>query len=117
VDFSAIKLAELTESKYNYVSQVINENFGCNFNAVLNEYRIKEACNRMNDISNYGNYTIEAIANSVGYSSTNSFRAAFRKSTGLSPSEYQKIARDKNQKRIRNECVNDSLWMVKIMKC
>lgn len=98
VDFSAIKLAELTESKYNYVSQVINENFGCNFNAVLNEYRIKEACNRMNDISNYGNYTIEAIANSVGYSSTNSFRAAFRKSTGLSPSEYQKIARDKNQK-------------------
>jgi YesN/AraC family two-component response regulator len=73
VDFSAIKLAELTESKYNYVSQVINENFGCNFNAVLNEYRIKEACNRMNDISNYGNYTIEAIANSVGYSSTKFF--------------------------------------------
>ena len=97
-DFSAVKLAELTMSKYNYVSQVINEHFGCNFNALLNVYRIKEACKRINDIDQYGNYTIEAIAQSVGYNSTNSFRAAFRKATGLSPSEYQKIARDKTEK-------------------
>jgi AraC-like DNA-binding protein len=97
LNFSIERLAELVDSKYKYVSQVINETYGCNFNIFLNEYRIKEACKRMNDFEHYGNFTIEAIADGVGFKSPNTFRSSFRRVTGLSPSEYQKIARHKNK--------------------
>lgn len=93
-DFSAQRLATLVGEKYNYVSQVINERYGANFNMLINEYRIQEACKRINDTQVYGNYTIEAIANSVGFKSRTSFTQAFKKYTGLTPSEYQRIANE-----------------------
>ncbi|MBR6182934.1 MAG: helix-turn-helix domain-containing protein [Prevotella sp.] len=94
-EFSAQRLAALVGEKYNYVSQVINERYGANFNTLLNEYRIQEACKRINDPRKYGNYTMEAIANSVGFRSRTSFTQAFKKYTGLTPSEYQRIANEK----------------------
>lgn len=95
-DFTAQRLASLVGEKYNYVSAVINERFGSNFNTLVNEYRIREACKRMNDTDNYGNITIEGIANSVGFKSRTSFIQSFKKYTGLTPSEYQKLAKENN---------------------
>ncbi|MCF0177244.1 MAG: AraC family transcriptional regulator [Bacteroidales bacterium] len=90
--FSSDRLAELVKDNYKYVSQAINERLNNNFNTLLNEYRVKEACKRINNRAEYGHLTIEAIARSVGFQSVNSFRSAFRRLTGLSPSEYQRIA-------------------------
>ena len=42
-NFTLEKLAELTDSRSRYVSQVMNETFGKTFNSLLAEYRIKEA--------------------------------------------------------------------------
>lgn len=94
--FSIERLATLVGSKYKYVSQVIHEKHGCNFNNLLNQYRIKEACKRMNDLEQYGNYTIEAISTSVGFRSRSTFVASFKRFTGLTPSEYQSMAREAN---------------------
>ena len=43
-DFNLQKLSSLVSSNYKNVPQVVNEHFGKNFNAVLNDYRIQEAC-------------------------------------------------------------------------
>lgn len=91
--FSLNRLAELTGLKYWNISHAINEIFGKNFNALLNEYRIKEACRRINNIAEYGNYTIEAISQGVGFKSRPNFVNTFKNITGLTPSEYQKIAK------------------------
>lgn len=96
-DFNMNKLATLINSNYKNVSQVINEMIGKNFNALLNEYRIKEACRRINDISNFGNYTIEAIGSSVGYGSRSTFVTQFKMMTGMTPSEFQQMARKQMQ--------------------
>jgi AraC-like DNA-binding protein len=93
-DFSLERLAMLSGSKYKYVSQVINEYYEQNFNNFLNSYRIKEACKRMSDLENYGNYTIEAISESVGFKSRSTFVASFKRITGLTPSQYQRMARE-----------------------
>ena len=93
-DFSLERLAELVHSNYKYVSQVINENCGKNFSDFINEYRIQEARVRLMDAEHYGNYTIQAIAESVGYKSQSTFIRAFRKITGIPPSIYQKMARE-----------------------
>ena len=87
-DFSVERLAVLTDSKYKYVSQVINEYYDQNFNNFINQYRIKEACKRIDNHGQYANMTIEAIANSVGFRSRSAFFTSFKRITGLTPSEY-----------------------------
>lgn len=96
-DFTIDRLAELSNQKSKMVSQVINELCGTNFNGFVNEYRIKEACKRMNDREATANLTIEAIGNGVGFKSRNSFISAFKKFTGLTPSEYQNIAKSRQK--------------------
>jgi AraC-like DNA-binding protein len=92
-EFNINQLAELVGYKYRFVSHVINEESGVNFKTMLSEYRIKEACRRINDTAHYGNFTIEAIATGVGFKSRSQFIAMFRRVTGLTPSEYQKQAK------------------------
>lgn len=92
-DFTIEKLALLAESKHKYISQVINEKLNKNFNTFLNEYRISEARKRLMDFENYGNLTIEAIAESIGFKSRGNFNQTFKKITGLTPTEYQKMAK------------------------
>ncbi len=93
-DFNMQKLAKLVGSNYKNVSQVINELMGKNFNQLLNEHRIQEACRRFNNPAVYGNYTVEAIGNSVGYSSRSTFVTQFKMVTGLTPSEFQKMSKN-----------------------
>ena len=93
-EFSLERLAMLIDSRYKYVSQVINEYYEQNFNNFLNSYRIKEACKRISDVEHYGNYTIEAISESVGFKSRSTFVSSFKRITGLTPSQYQRLARE-----------------------
>ncbi len=91
VDFSIARLAEMVNSTTKVVSQVINECFGNNFNAFVNEYRIRRACQMM-DSKERVNLTIEAIGNEVGFKSRSSFVTAFKRFTGLTPSNYLSMA-------------------------
>lgn len=92
VDFTLEKMAYLTNSKTKYVSQIINEVYGKNFNRFVNEYRIKEARSRLMNTETYGNYTVKAIAQSVGFKSNTNFNQLFKELTGITPSMYQDMA-------------------------
>lgn len=91
--FNQRKLAELINSNTAYISMVINDKYHQNFSSFINEYRIRLAQKRLADQENYGNYTIKAIAESVGYKSQANFIQAFKAVTGITPSTYQKEAR------------------------
>ena len=91
--FGVDQLADLLGAKRNYVSQTINTKTGEAFPALLNEYRIREACRRMNDLENYGNYSVEGIAQSVGYSSRSHFAKLFKAATGVPPSAYMRMCK------------------------
>lgn len=88
-EFSLNMLAEIVESNTKYVSWVINDSYGKNFKTILNEHRIREACSRLSDPQRYGNMTIQAIYEEVGYTNAVSFIRAFKKVNGMTPSEYQ----------------------------
>lgn len=94
--FSSESLARLTGKNYKYISQVINEYRGCNFNTFLNEYRIRRAC-RLIDAAGGCALKIESLAGEVGFKSRNTFTVAFKKVTGLNPSEYIRIARSEGK--------------------
>ncbi len=87
--FAACK--KTVKSNTKYVSFVINETYGKSFKTYLNEYRIAEACRRLVDQDNYGNFTIRAIHQELGFKTAASFVAAFRKVIGMTPSEYKKM--------------------------
>lgn len=97
--FNQRKLAELVNSNTAYVSMIINEEYHKNFSSFINEYRIKIAQKRLTDDENYGNYTIRAISESVGYRSQNNFISAFKNITGMTPSTYQRQARKYRQEQ------------------
>lgn len=92
-DFTLARLADLVESTQNNVSQVINDRYHVNFNVFLAEYRVKEACRRMQDSDGYGNLSVEGIAASVGIKSRSNFSFLFKRVTGLTPAAYMRLAR------------------------
>lgn len=94
-DFDIARLATLIGSNTRYVSQVINDEYGMNFRSLLNECRVKVAMKRMSDNEHYGIYTIKAISESVGYKSQSNFIRVFTQYTGIKPSMYQKISRER----------------------
>lgn len=99
-DFGIELLADLTGYNSKYVSKVINDTYQCNFRTFINEFRIKEAQKRLLNTNEYGNYTINAIAQSVGYKSHANFILLFKKHVGISPSAYQKMAKEYRQTSI-----------------
>lgn len=51
----------------------------------------------MNDKDNYGKYTIETIAESVGFKSRSNFTTVFKRITYFTPSEYLKISNKQSE--------------------
>jgi len=82
----AIKLD--TNSKY--ISQIINETFNKNFYNYINSYRIEEAKLMLkSELSD--KYSILGIAQSVGFVSKSTFNVAFKRITGLTPTEFKRM--------------------------
>lgn len=88
-ELSIFKLAKDLNTNTKYLSYVINKEFGQNFINFINEYRIEEVKQKLQDESNK-NLTIEALAQNAGFKSKSSFNAAFKKVTGLTPSNFIK---------------------------
>lgn len=99
-DFSLERLASLVDSNSKYVSVVINDVIGKNFRTFVNEYRIQKACARLLDMEHFGNYTIRAIGESVGYKSYTNFTDIFKRTIGIPPSIYQRIALENKESHI-----------------
>jgi AraC-like DNA-binding protein len=69
--------------------KLIHEELGYrNFNALLHDYRIREACRRLGDPA-LRRTPILTIALSVGYASINTFSRGFREVTGVTPSAWR----------------------------
>lgn len=90
-DFNLQMLADMVESNTKYVSWIINDTYKKNFKTLLNEHRIREACRRLSDTEHYGNMTIQAIYEELGYNSAAGFIQSFKKVNGMTPSMYQKL--------------------------
>ncbi len=92
-DFGLVQLADAVQSNTTYVSQLINENFQKNFKTLLNERRIRLAAEYLANSEKYGNLTIQAIYEEVGYRNSTSFVRAFKRVYGMVPSDYQRLVR------------------------
>jgi AraC-like DNA-binding protein len=83
---SLVKLAKKIHTSTHALSQVINENHQQTFFELIGQYRIEEA-KRL--FKNSGEHKISDIAFEVGYNSLSAFNAAFKKSTGITPTQFR----------------------------
>ncbi|MEE4260129.1 MAG: AraC family transcriptional regulator [Bacteroidales bacterium] len=86
-DLTESKLAELLGTNTTYLSTIINTRFNLPFKTLLNNYRIDEA-RRLLVSDEFSNYSIEGIANEVGYQSRSAFYQVFKQNTGMTPMDY-----------------------------
>lgn len=86
-DVHLIDLAKKCSTNPSYLSKIINSHYRANFTGFINELRIKEAQKLMSDAA-YRSFSIEGIAETVGFKSKSVFNVAFKKYTGVTPSYF-----------------------------
>lgn len=93
-EFSVDLLADIIGEKPKGVSHAINVLSGKNFNTMLSEYRVREACRLLSDPEKVKSMSMEGVAESVGYKSRTYFSKVFKDVTGLTPSQFAKQAKE-----------------------
>lgn len=87
------ELAQLMNEQEYRLRRLINGELGFrNFNDFLNQYRVNEACEVLNDPAQ-NRKTILEIAYSLGYQSIGPFNKAFRELKEMTPTAYRKAAK------------------------
>ncbi len=88
-------LSDQLDIPRHFISEVINEHMGKNFYNLVNDYRVDEVKQRMED-PRFRHLTILAIAYDSGFNSKSSFNTIFKEKTGMTPSEYMKEVNARN---------------------
>ncbi|WP_312766056.1 helix-turn-helix domain-containing protein [Epilithonimonas sp.] len=82
------KLAIQMDTNTNYLSNVINEQKGMNFNKYLGDLRIRYITRLMFEKSIYLNYTIDTLAKECGIASRQNFSDLFYEINGIRPTDF-----------------------------
>ncbi len=87
-DISLDDISHKLNTNRSYLSKLINEHHHQNFNAFINEYRIRTARQLLAEPAN--NYlSIEGIGQMSGFNSKSTFFTCFKKNTGITPSYFR----------------------------
>ncbi len=70
------------------LSRVINERLGLNFFDFINQYRVEEVKSKIGE-PKYDNLSLLGIAFDSGFNTKSAFNRVFKKSTGMTPSQYK----------------------------
>lgn len=76
-----------------YVSEIINGFFKKNFIGLVNYFRIEES---KSILLNKPEISVKEVCYDVGFNSRSAFNSAFKKLTGVSPSDFQNNSNEKN---------------------
>jgi AraC-like DNA-binding protein len=69
------------------LSAFINQEYGKNFNELINEYRVDYLSDTIRSSNDHLQFTLEALGREAGFNSRAAFIAAVKKKTGKTPSE------------------------------
>ena len=87
-DLTLLQLASDLGITPHILSQIINDQYKLNFFDFVNQYRVQEFKEAVVDPKNK-NYSLLGIAFECGFNSKSAFNRMFKKSTGLTPSQFK----------------------------
>lgn len=88
----SVSLAEVANRlgiSRSHLSQAVNARLGTNFSALLNRYRVEEACRLLGDPA-FDHLTIDAIGYQAGFQSRSTFYSAFKQIRGETPGQTRR---------------------------
>lgn len=80
-------VADLLATNTKYLSQVVNNQAGCNFQQFINAYRVDEAKEKISS-DEFTNLTLYGIALQCGFKNKSTFYKVFKEFTSQTPREY-----------------------------
>lgn len=83
-------LAKKCQTNSNYLSKVINTHKGKTFSEYMSDLRIEYVLQALKEDKKLRSYTIQSIAEEIGFNKAESFAKSFKKRTGFNPSFYIK---------------------------
>jgi AraC-like DNA-binding protein len=86
-DLNLAKLAAQMQLSLHELSELINKGFGENFAQLVNRYRVAES-QRLLLAKKHENLNMLGIAFEAGFNSKTAFNTAFKKHTGVSPTQF-----------------------------
>lgn len=86
-DFDLNMLSKLLKTNNSYVSKAINKYGRKRFKDLVNEYRINDIKNEI-DNKAYEKYTLKSIYEKSGFTQQSTFNRIFKDATGKNPSDY-----------------------------
>ena len=87
-DLTLAELAEMIEVSSHHLSQVINEQLGKNFFDFINQFRVQVAEDLL--LQTAPKMTVIDVAMESGFNSKTAFYEAFKKHTGMTPTQFRK---------------------------
>ncbi len=87
-------VASILEIPNHKLSDLFNNHYRLNFNTYINNLRVLYIKERL-DAGEWKQFTLEAIAHEAGFSSRNTFLLAFKKTMGITPSNYLTALKEK----------------------
>lgn len=87
-ELTLVSLASTLNTNSNYLSKIINFYRGKNYITYVNDLRIDYIVTRIKNEKRYRNYTIKALAEEAGFSTSQHFSKAFFARTGIYPSYF-----------------------------
>lgn len=88
-ELTASELAKMLSISRHELSQLLNNHLNQNFYDFINEHRISEFKTRI-EMPENNHLTLLGVAFDSGFNSKTTFNTIFKKSTGLTPSQYKK---------------------------
>ena len=93
-DFSINTIAKMAKTNSTYISFVFNKHHEATFKQYYTKKKIAYAVDLLKNDNAYAKFSIEGLANEVGYTSASSFTRAFKKEMNVTPSIYIKELQD-----------------------
>ncbi len=89
-NISISSLAKEINTNTKYLSKIINYHKHKSFTNYVNELRVQYSVEQLKENTSLKNYTIQGIAEEMGFNSAESFSSAFKRSTGIKPSYFMR---------------------------
>ncbi len=80
-------MAEEIKTNTTYLSKIINSLYQKKFTAYINDLRIDYVLDRLKNDKLFRRYSIQSIANEIGFKSKESINSAFKNRIGVLPSK------------------------------
>lgn len=84
------EVAKKLKTNTSYLSKLVNTHKGKSFTAYITDLRVNYAIKRLKNDKKFRSYTIDSIAQEIGFNRSESFSRAFKNKTGLYPSYFIK---------------------------